>query len=384
MRGVRRLPVRRVLELKRRAVEVQPDERYREIGVRSFARGLFLKDSVSGHELGSKRVFYVEPDDLVVSNIFAWEGAVAVASAEHVGTIGSHRFMTWTALGDVDVRYIAHYFASEHGLAQLRNASPGSAGRNRTLSIKNFEAIDIPLPDLPEQRRIAAHLDSVVAASLRMAASELSQAEIAVQRTCARALDSVPTKVPLGSLVEVNPRPQRVQAEDEVLFIPMAAVSDVTGTVVAAEKRLRSDLSSGYKQALPGDMIFARITPCMQNGKSAIVPDWGPAVAYGSTEFHVLRGEPRLLEWLHLVVRSQWFINQAEASFTGTAGQQRVPARFLEEVSVPVPSHLDNAIETTRSFLRLQDEVASLSRQRDVICKALLPAARNDIFNQLR
>src|SRR5665647_607445 len=84
-----------ILKLERRAVVVEPGKTYREIGVRSFGRGLFEKEPTSGADLGSKRVFHVHPGDLVVSNIFAWEGAVAVAQEQHEGTIGSHRFMTW-------------------------------------------------------------------------------------------------------------------------------------------------------------------------------------------------------------------------------------------------------------------------------------------------
>lgn len=154
--------LKEILSLERRAVDVEQGGSYREIGVRSFGRGLFEKESTTAADLGSKRVFYVHPGDLVVSNIFAWEGAVAVADSRHEGTIGSHRFMTWvTNTSGVDVEYLRHYFASDPGLAQLRSASPGSAGRNRTLSIKNFENIAIPLPALEEQRRIATHLDAL-------------------------------------------------------------------------------------------------------------------------------------------------------------------------------------------------------------------------------
>lgn len=160
--SVRDVRIGDILKLERRAVVVESGKVYREIGVRSFGRGLFEKEPTSAADLGNKRVFYVHPGDLVVSNIFAWEGALAVADARHEGTIGSHRFMTWVPnTSGVDVEYLRHYFASDLGLGRLRTASPGSAGRNRTLSIKNFENIVIPLPALEEQRRIATHLDSL-------------------------------------------------------------------------------------------------------------------------------------------------------------------------------------------------------------------------------
>lgn len=156
------IPIREILELQRRAVDVRTDATYQEIGVRSFGNGLFIKPSVTGVEIGSKRVFCIENGDLVVSNVFGWEGAVAVANPDHDGKIGSHRFMTWTPRSpDIDVRYLRYYLLSEQGLMDLRTASPGSAGRNKTLSIKNFEAIRVPLPGPALQDRIVAHLDKL-------------------------------------------------------------------------------------------------------------------------------------------------------------------------------------------------------------------------------
>lgn len=150
-----------ILELRRRAVTVDDGATYREIGVRSFGRGLFVKEPRSGTAIGEKRIFYIQPGDLVVSNVFAWEGAIGVARASHEGTVGSHRFMTWTPTAGVDTRFLAQYLVSADGLAKLRQASPGSAGRNRTLSIKNLRAITVPVPDLKEQRRIASLLEKV-------------------------------------------------------------------------------------------------------------------------------------------------------------------------------------------------------------------------------
>jgi len=155
-------PRRRVgdlIELQRRKVDVEPQTDYREIGLRSFGRGVFHKLPVSGFELGTKKVYAISPGDLLVSNVFAWEGAVAVAGESESGFIGSHRFMTWTPKSDcVNVHYLATYFTSKMGIDLLRAASPGSAGRNKTLSISTFENLQIPLPDMEDQQRIAQSL----------------------------------------------------------------------------------------------------------------------------------------------------------------------------------------------------------------------------------
>ncbi len=149
-----------IMMLVRRQVKVAPDETYHQIGLRSFGNGVFHKPPVSGEELGSKRIFYIEPGDLLFSNVFAWEGAVAIASQEEAGKVGSHRFMTYEVNTRIaDARYLRYYFYGGPGLQTIQNASPGSAGRNRTLGIKAFERQIVRLPDLDEQRRIANKLD---------------------------------------------------------------------------------------------------------------------------------------------------------------------------------------------------------------------------------
>ncbi|GHF50783.1 type I restriction enzyme S subunit [Amycolatopsis bartoniae] len=151
-----------VLRLERRPVQVNPSGNYREIGVKSFGKGIFHKAPISGVELGAKRVFHIEPGDLVFSNVFAWEGAVAVASEAERGFIGSHRFMTYRVNSEIaDRDYLFHYFTSRLGLETIRRASPGSAGRNRTLGIEAFAREKVRLPDTEKQKNIGAMLTAL-------------------------------------------------------------------------------------------------------------------------------------------------------------------------------------------------------------------------------
>jgi type I restriction enzyme, S subunit len=158
-----------VAHLERRAVDVNSSREYEEIGIRSFGRGIFHKGPVSGATLGSKRVFWIKPGDLVLNNVFAWEGAIAVADLRQQGLIGSHRFMTYVVDRDrVDPRYLLYYLLSDTGLELIRQASPGSAGRNRTLGIKAFESLEIPLPPINVQRYLGQRLTVIRDAALRL------------------------------------------------------------------------------------------------------------------------------------------------------------------------------------------------------------------------
>jgi type I restriction enzyme S subunit len=147
-----------------RPITPKLDTPYREIGIRSHGRGIFHKSPVTAADIGAKRVFGIDPGDFVLNIVFAWEGAVAVVSDAETGMIASHRFPTF--LPDplrLDVRYLVLYFRTRSGLDLLGRVSPGGAGRNRTLSRTAFLEQPIPLPPLPEQCRIAAKLDQVLA-----------------------------------------------------------------------------------------------------------------------------------------------------------------------------------------------------------------------------
>lgn len=374
-----------ILQLERHGVEIEPDGNYRRIGIYSWGKGFLHRPAVPGAEMGSLRYFTFPRSSLVMSNIQAWEAALAVAGEAEEGMVASNRFLPYVPVRDnsVDLDYLKHYFLSDPGLAQLRRASPGTQVRNRTLGKKLFEDLFVPLPPLPDQRRIAAHLDSV-AQQANGVQSVAARSAAAVQASIGTALGGVEPIRRLGDLVEVNPRPVRVQGDDEVAFVPMAAVSDVTGSIDGAEVRLKSDLTSGYKQFCDGDLIFARITPCMQNGKTAIYRSADRPVAFGSTEFHVLRGDAEVLAWVHQVLRTTWFIEKAEVAFTGTAGQQRVPAGFLQTVDMPMPLDLASATAELKRLAECVVQIGAVDGRRKALAGSLLPAARNEVFSALR
>jgi type I restriction enzyme S subunit len=141
-----------VAPLTRRPVNVEPQELYPELGIRSFGKGTFHKPALTGLEMGSKRIFAIEPGDLLFSNVFAWEGAIAVATSKDIGRYGSHRFITCIPVATVtSASFLCFYFLTEEGLELIRSASPGAAGRNRTLGISALANIAVPVPTLDAQ-----------------------------------------------------------------------------------------------------------------------------------------------------------------------------------------------------------------------------------------
>lgn len=149
-----------VLREAHRPVAVEPDRSYAEIGIRSHGRGVFHKEAVFGRQLEEKKVFWVEPGDLVFNIVFAWERAVAVVSEAERGRIASHRFPTYRPIQNLcDVRFLRFLFISDFGRFLLDQNSPGAAGRNRTLDRRALMKEEVPLPSVEEQVRLADLLE---------------------------------------------------------------------------------------------------------------------------------------------------------------------------------------------------------------------------------
>ena len=122
----------------------------------------------------------------------------------------------------------------------------------------------------------------------------------------------------------------------------MSTIHQHQGAVAQPEFRPYREVRSGFTYFGTSDVIFAKITPCMQNGKHAIVPQIPDGRGFGSTEFHVIRpGNALIPEWIHLFVRQPAVLTQAMAHFTGAVGQQRVPDGFLADLEIPLPPLLE-------------------------------------------
>lgn len=145
-------PLGEVAPQVRRPVVVRAGESYPELGIRSFGKGTFHKPAISAEQLGSKRLYHIQPGDLIFNNVFAWEGAVAVVLPEDAGRVGSHRFITCVPNpGVATTPFLYFHFITEQGLHDLGDASPGGAGRNRTLGLKKLAAIKVPVPEHNKQ-----------------------------------------------------------------------------------------------------------------------------------------------------------------------------------------------------------------------------------------
>jgi type I restriction enzyme S subunit len=162
----------------------------------------------------------------------------------------------------------------------------------------------------------------------------------------------------------------------------MTAVEELSGRMNASTPRSWSEVKRGFTRFQDGDIVFAKITPSMENGKVALAANLFNGVAAGTTEFHVFRPQSGLTgRYLLHYLLQETFRRRARARMTGTAGQLRVPTQFLEEETLPLAPEPEQQriVEAIDSYLsRLDDAVASLERAQTKLkayCASVLKAA---------
>lgn len=145
---------------------------------------------------------------------------------------------------------------------------------------------------------------------------------------------------PISDCCDLNPKIDKSQFDDTqvVHFIPMPAVEALTNKVDVSATRPFGEVKKGYTPFKSGDVIFAKITPCMENGKMAVVPELPHELAFGSTEFHVIRPRSGLdAFWFFNFLSSRSYRATAEHNMTGAVGQRRVPIDFIAKSRIPLP-----------------------------------------------
>jgi type I restriction enzyme S subunit len=166
--------------------------------------------------------------------------------------------------------------------------------------------------------------------------------------------------VRLRDVVEINPSSRLSDTSlKEVCFAAMADVSE-TGRITNFQTRPLQEVNKGYTSFREGDVLLAKITPCFENGKAAVVENLASSVGFGSTEFHVLRPSSEIdARFLFHLIWNPRFRQIGAARMTGSAGQKRVPTAFLAEYEFRLPK-----LAVQRRIATILDKADNLHRKR--------------------
>ena len=355
---------------------VENNKKYKRITIKTNCGGVVVRDEILGEAIKTKNQYYVKAGQLAVSKIDARNGAFGVVPPEADGAIITGNFWVFDVNPEfADVNYLILLLSSDIFVQAWMECSNGS-GNRLYLQENKFLNYRIPLPNVNTQVQIIAKFNEQINSARKavVKANELidgiddylidvlglstltqpNQNEGLIINTRFKNLigwgaktNSNPTKpqeifkstrfdnMPLEYYCEINPKTIYPANVDEVSFVPMECVSDVYGEMMSMRNGKVSN-SSGYTSFQEGDVIWAKITPCMQNGKCAVANKLKNGYAYGSTEFHVFRTNRNAIpEYIYCLLRSKRLRNVAMDYFTGSAGQQRVGTDFLEALMIP-------------------------------------------------
>lgn len=361
-------------------VNIEDGEEYRRVTVKIRNGGVTLRDIEKGENIGTKKQYRAKAGQFIVSKIDARNGAFGIIPSELDGAVVTNDFPLFTVNEKAILsQFLVLITTTKEFIKFAQSCSSGTTNRQR-MDIDLFLQQKIPLPSLEEQERIVTAYQTRIQEAETLE-KEVNDLEGEIERYLFEHLGVIKNKkvlklnglnfvnyselsiwgadrllrggnqsllhssiypnIKLSSVCLINPRTDisLLKENDEMSFIPMECISDERGEVIELRKGKKLN-SSGYTKFQEGDLIWARITPCMQNGKSAIVKGLENSKGYGSTEFHVIRSnnEGINLDYVHLLLRTKSILNDATNYFTGSAGQQRVPKSYLEDLIIPMPS----------------------------------------------
>ncbi len=175
--------------------------------------------------------------------------------------------------------------------------------------------------------------------------------------------------IEIDIVAEVNPKKPQADDDLEVTFLPMPLVEEETGRYHLKETRKFSQVKKGYTGFIEGDVLFAKITPCMENGKIAVINNLLNSIGFGSTEFHVLRPSFAIeKKYLFYFLVQKGFRGYAQRKMTGSAGQLRVPKNILESAKIPIaplPEQRAIVAKIEQLFSELDNGIANLKAAKD-------------------
>jgi type I restriction enzyme S subunit len=280
----------------------------------------------------------------------------------------------------------------------------GTGTTFRAISGDVIKNTHIPLPPLPEQHRIVAKIEELFSSldkgieSLKTAQAQLKVYRQAVLKWAFEGKLTNPNvkdgELPEGwkwkkisELAEVNPalpNKENIDKNLEVQFIPMKLVEEIINKIHLTETRKFSDVLKGsYTPFIDNDIIFAKVTPCMENGKIAIVHNLKNGIGFGSSEFHVIRCSAEILnKYLYLFIVQDNFRQKAQRAMTGAVGLRRVPKQFIENYFIPIPSTLAeqqrivSEIESRLSVCdKIEESIATALQQAEALRQSILKKA---------
>lgn len=363
-----------------RAEAVKADREYRLLGIRLDGQGPFLREVVAGAETSATTLYRVATGDFIYSRLFAWRGAFGVIGEKLERCYVSAEFPTFRVSPDrLDAEFLRLWFCSPNVLRRVERDCSGSTPltRNR-FKEQFFLALELPLPTLPEQRRLVRRVDTIaVELKARADATKQAEADLNALLRSLLANDSNLTPVPMRDLVKLRHLDVQVQPTETYQF---AGVYSFGRGVFRSQRKLGAEFAYTRLTTLrAGDFTYPKLMAW--EGAFGVVPPAceGCVVSPEFPVFEVNRHRvlPEVLD-VHFRDPSVWPV--LAGTSTGTnARRRRLNPEALLAYLFPLPSS-----RTQKKLGKISEEVAALRRVRaeaDAEAAQLLPSLLAEAFS---
>ena len=332
------------------------EDRFTYLGLEHLDSGS-LKVTRFGSEvapIGEKLVMH--KGDVLFGKRRAYQKKVAIAPFD--GIFSAHGMVLRPREDVIDKSFFPLFISSDYFLDAAIKISVGSL--SPTINWRDLKTLEFELPDLATQRKLAETLWSIndtmeAYKKLISATDELVKSQF-IERFGKPGTDPFGWGLTtLGECCELNPRkPKDMNTNIDYSFVAMPSVSE-DGRIDSSIERPYSEVRKGFTYFGENDVLFAKITPCMENGKGGVAKKLKNGAGFGSTEFHVLRPIKGISDpyWIYILTMFPKFRSDAEKVMTGTGGQRRVPITYLNEYPIALPP------------IDLQEQFAAFVRQSD-------------------
>lgn len=241
----------------------------------------------------------------------------------------------------IDIDYLYYLCSGSNWMQGVNKAVMGLTLNKATLLEK-----EINIPNIKIQKKCAGNLDKIDRI-IDLKKQQLDQLDLLTRSLFIEMFGNLGEDIfgdglkLLKDVCQINPKKDNYIAnikDSLVSFVPMSAVSE-SGEIDTTIIKCYDEVKKGFTSFIEDDVLFAKITPCMENGKGAIAKKLKNSVGFGSTEFHVLRPlkDKSNSAWIYYLTSFSHFRKEAEIKMTGSAGQRRVPASFLENYKIALP-----------------------------------------------
>ena len=332
-------------------------EKYTYIGLEHLDTGSLTVNRWGSEIAPTGEKLVMHKGDVLFGKRRAYQKKVAIAPFD--GIFSAHGMVLRPRENVITSAFFPLFISSDYFLDEAIKISVGSL--SPTINWSDLKELRFQVPTIDEQKRLApviwAAIDTKNAyQKLLSSIDELVKSQFIEMFGHLGEDEKGWGITTLGKCCELNPkRPKGISDDLAVSFVPMPAVSE-QGEIDCTDIKPYSEVKKGFTYFEEHDVLFAKITPCMENGKGAVAEGLSNGIGAGSTEFHVLRPieDKSNPYWLYIITMFDGFRKDARKVMTGTGGQLRVPINYLNEYPITLPPiELQNEFE---QFVRRSDK----------------------------